>query len=297
MRILVTGATGFVGRHIVDCALARGHEVGVLVRSNRLTRPAHDSGRLLTFAGSMAAVPWAEVHRFAPEACIHAAWISTPGIYLDSPENELHRQWSNAFVLGLREMGCRHVTVLGTCAEYRPCDRPLREDDPPPAIESPYALAKRQLREALALALVGSGTGFAWARIFHPYGAGEHPDRLCSALIRKIHAGEVLVLRTPHAVKDYIHASDVADALLEIATQRLEGPINVGSGVGISVGDLARKLGGMLGHPGNVRFAPEAVNDPNDCMVADVSRLRSVGWKAQVSLESGLAGLIQQRAS
>src|SRR5205823_4923511 len=110
VKIFVTGATGFIGGAF--CALARvhGHEVASLERPHRL-----DSA------------PWESIRRFAPDACLHAAWIATPGEYLTSPLNRDYLRWSFEFIKEMRKLGTRYFVVLGTCLEYAPSNQKLNE--------------------------------------------------------------------------------------------------------------------------------------------------------------------------
>ena len=288
-RILVTGGTGFLGGALVRRALKAGLDVAVLSR-----KPMPSMGpRIRWLAGSMAEVPWAEVERFGPAVVVHAAWLTTPGAYMESPENADWLRWSLGFVSRLPGLGVRRLVALGTCIEYAITGKPLREDSTPLSPASAYARAKAELHRGLAGELSGTGVGVAWARIFYPYGPGEHPARLASALVSKIRAGEVLRLRTPRSTKDYIHVEDVGAALMALVGSRAEGAFNVGTGVGVTIEDFARALAGLAGRPELVETEGAAVGDPLDHVVADASRLRSLGWEPQVALVDGLRGMLE----
>jgi dTDP-6-deoxy-L-talose 4-dehydrogenase (NAD+) len=271
--------------------LAGGHAVGALARSGSAAAlPAHPA--LTVTLGTLATPPWKDLARFAPDACVHAAWITDPGVYLESPENDRYVDESLAFVMGLFERGVGHVVALGTCAEYRPSAQPLNEARSPLEPRSPYGRAKNAIRLALSEQARVAGARLAWARIFQPYGAGEPAARLCSTVARRLAGGERVALDTPNAVRDWIHVDDVAAALLCLVEGRVDTVVNVGSGVGRSVEDVALIIAELLGRRDLVA-AGAAAADAFGPLVADPARLRGLGWKPRVELPAGLATLIE----
>ena len=304
-RILITGSTGFIGSAVLRQALAAGHEVGVLLRPGHaaprsdstgcasLDSPSPASPAVTVLTGSMAEPPWEDLRRFSPDTLIHCAWIATPGVYLESPENELHAQWSEALALGLIEQGLQQLVVLGTCIEYRMGSARLHETETPLEPTTPYARAKDQLRRRLVERLADHpGVRMAWGRVFYPYGEGEHPARLCSSLISSLRRGDEVVLKTPESTKDYIHISDLAGAILRVAEAHVDGPVNLGTGEGVTIREIADRLATLLGRPDRVRVSNSAAPDPLGFIVADAGRLRKLGWEPKVTLESGLRRLI-----
>lgn len=292
MRILLTGATGFVGSAFLQRALARGHSVASLVAPERVApHVSARQGHHVVLRGTLAAAPWDQIEAFQAQTCLHSAWITTPRVYLESPENERFLQWSQEFVAQFFARGGAHVIGMGTCVEYRLERRRLSETETPAAPTTRYARCKDQLRRSLEEMARGAAGVASWARLFYPYGPREHPDRLCSHLIRKMQRGERASLATPHSVKDYIYIDDVADALITLAEKRAEGIYNIGTGEETSVMRIANVLAGMLSAP-LPQTAESADSAPvSDYVVADAKRLKALGWLPRVTLETGLARL------
>jgi len=289
MKIFVTGATGFVGRAFCQAALAHGHEVLGLC----LEGDTHLPEGCTPVTGSLEHFPWKEIEAFAPEAALHLAWIATPGIYLTSPDNAVFVEQSKAVLAGLMDRGVRHVAGVGTCIEYAPSTQPLRETESPLAPSFPYSRAKVQLFEWLRDECKKRATAWTWFRIFYPYGVGEHASRLPSHIIRQLQRREYVDLRTPNSIKDYVYVSDVAEALCYGLESAIAGPINLGSGQGTSVWDLAQTIAGLLHvDPALIRAAEVPGADPTPVVVADVSRIRSTGWTPSTTLGQGLQKLI-----
>ena len=201
------------------------------------------------------------------------------------------------FLGRLPALGVQQMVALGTCIEYRMTGQPLREDTTPLAPDSAYARGKCELHERLRSDPLLTGTSLAWARIFYPYGEGEHPARLASSLIGRLIRGEPVMLKTPHSVKDYIHAEDVATALLAVVERKFAGSINIGTGEGVTVETIARRLADALGRPDLIGVPANPVADPLDFVVADAGRLHSLGWRPQVTLAAGLQRLVEARRS
>lgn len=289
MRILVTGATGFIGSAFAKLALSHGHEIGGMMLPTE-TPPAHVpvSDKLVWIQGTLADLPWREIERFQPDTCVHFAWIATPGVYLESPENEKHLEWSLGLARRSKAIGLRQFVGVGTCIEYQITNALLNEETTPVDPTTLYSRCKNALRETLAAESRQDGTQFCWGRVFYPYGVGEHPARLCSSLIQKFRRGEKLVLKTPDSTKDYIYIDDLAAAILLTVEKRVQGTINWGTGVGISVRQIANTAATLLGRPELVaEVAPPEV-DPLGYVVADATRLKSLGWRQQFSVEQGL---------
>ena len=132
MKILVTGATGFIGSAFAKLALSHGHEIGGMMLPTEAP-PTHVpvSDKMVWIKGTLAELPWREIESFKPDACIHFAWIATPGVYLESPENEKHLEWSLNLARRLKSIGMGQFVGVGTCIEYKITDAPLNEDRTP----------------------------------------------------------------------------------------------------------------------------------------------------------------------
>lgn len=293
MKILVTGATGFIGSAFAKLALSHGHEIAGLMLPNE-NPPAQvpSSQRMTWIRGTMAELPWKVIEDFKPEACVHFAWIATPGVYLESPENEKHLEWSLALARRLKGIGLRQFVGVGTCIEYKITNAPLNEEHTPVDPTTLYSRCKNALRETLAAEARQDGTGFCWGRVFYPYGVGEHPARLCSSLIHKFRRGEQLVLKTPHSTKDYIYIDDLAAAILATLEKQYRGTINWGTGVGISVRQIADAVAARLDRPELVAEVSPPGIDPLGYVVADATRLRGLGWQPRFDLDQGLGRLL-----
>ena len=296
MKILVTGATGFIGSAFAKLAVNQGHEIGGMMLPTE-NPPAHvpASHKLHWIKGTLAELPWSQIEAFNPDACVHFAWIATPGVYLESPENEKHLEWSLNLARRLKGIGLRQFVCVGTCIEYKITNAPLNEEATPVDPTTLYSRCKNALRETLEAEARKDGTQFCWGRVFYPYGVGEHPARLCSSLIQKFRRGEKLVLKTPHSTKDYIYIDDLAAAILLTVEKQFQGTINWGTGVGVSVRKIADTVAAMLGRPELVEEVSPPEIDVLGFVVADATRLRGLGWKQQFRLEQGLLSLMRVR--
>jgi nucleoside-diphosphate-sugar epimerase len=290
VKILLTGATGFIGKAFLAHALAAGHEVGALIRPESSALEKNPRVRWLT--GTLSAGPCPEIADFSPEACVHTAWLTTPGIYLESPENELFLNWSRAFLRQAMEGGTSYVVTLGTCIEYAASTAPLSERSTRLEPVSTYAKAKDKLRRWQEDETSAREIDGAWARVFYPYGPGEHPSRLATSVAQKVRRGEKVSLMTADSIKDYIFISDLAAALLAVVENRLTGAVNLGTGHGVSVGAMANEIASQLDRPDLIETSTPTKPDPFAHVVADASRLRSLGWRPQISLAEGVRQVI-----
>ncbi|HEY0713546.1 MAG TPA: NAD-dependent epimerase/dehydratase family protein, partial [Polyangia bacterium] len=159
-RVLVTGATGFVGQSLVRQALHADWEVLALVypgdkeATNLGQNAAGKVAHLHLLEGSITNIEgWQrEAAAFRPEACVHLAWTTTPGSYLDTPENLVWLSASNDLYARLPQWGVKHVVGAGTCAEYDAEHGYLREPTPtrPETLYAASKLATRLIGRQLA---------------------------------------------------------------------------------------------------------------------------------------------------
>lgn len=278
MRLFLTGATGFIGSRVRRLAESRGHQVMCLNSPHR-----------------MSSLPLEALAAFRPDACVHCAWIATPGIYQHSPLNTDHVAWSLALVRELLRIGTQRLVVAGSCAEYSPSLERIPEEHPLVADGTPYAMAKVRLHRELRELQRSREFSLAWPRIFFPYGAGEHPERLFSLVASACRQGcfDQTMLRKPRAVRDYIHGDDVASALVLLAERGANGPYNVGTGRGVAIGAAAAKLAQMLkSRPLADAASPDG--EIEDMVVSDPGRLMAYGWRPVHTVDTGFADYLDQ---
>ena len=162
----------------------------------------------------------------------------------------------------------------------------------------PYSRAKGSLGQWLEDVSPALEVTSAWLRIFYPYGPGEHSSRLPSLLMRKLSAGVSTELRTPDSIKDYIFLDDLAACVAAVLESSLTGPVNVGSGMGVRIWDLALAAAAVLKvDAALLTRAHPVASDPWPVHIADPSRLHQIGWAPTTSLKTGLAKLAESLSS
>jgi nucleoside-diphosphate-sugar epimerase len=296
MRVLVTGATGFIGSFVVRDLLSSGCEVHVLVEAPApLGRIEDLSSRLTVHRGDLldAESLRAVCDEARPEICIHLAWYAVPGKYLHAEENISLVQASVDLYRAATRAGCQRFVGVGTCIEYDTTFGWLREEATPIRPRTLYAVCKNALHGILGELAPRDGVSFAWLRLFFLYGPTEAPGRLVSDSLAKLLRGEEAPFTSGEQVRDFMHVADMARAIAHVAKSDAVGAVNVGSGVPVMVRDVVRAMGQATGRSDLLRIGavPQRVGDP-PFLCADVTKLRDLGFTSHFGLESGLADTV-----
>jgi nucleoside-diphosphate-sugar epimerase len=296
-RILVTGATGLIGRHCVPALLMRGYEVHGLVPPQESVAPGAE---VVWHAGDLfdAAAVGQLVDDVRPSHLLHLAWITTPGLFWNSPENLRWVEASLALVRAFHAAGGRRVVMTGSCAEYDWDHGCCREGVTPLRPATLYGRAKHALH-TLVEGLAGqAGMSAAWGRVFFLYGPQAHPARMPGCVIRALLAGEIAACTEGNQIRDFLHASDVGHALAALVDSAVEGPVNIASGEPVRLAEMVRMVAEIIGRPELVRLG--ALKTPAGeppILVADVRRLKEeVGWTPRFDLKSGLTDTVSRWA-
>ena len=287
-RVLVTGASGFVGRWSLAPLAARGAEVHTAQRGGRLK--AAPTG-VVTHAvdlhdrGAVESV----MRRVRPTHLLHFAWIATPGVYLTSLDNPKWLQSSLQLVEVFLAQGGQRVVVAGTVAEYDWSAGVCSERTTPCRPATLYAACKHAQYEVLERWSAQAGFSFAEGRLFWTYGPDESPERLVPSMIRASASRTPFRLRYPAQVRDYLLVSDAGAAFSALLASDAQGAVNIGSGEGVSLTRLGDIVGAETGEGLQVEQSEATLDDAAPLVVADVTRLaRDVGWTPRARLEDGI---------
>lgn len=241
MKIAVTGACGFIGRHVVAELERRGVDVVAVLRPGR-QRPSWLPASVQVTHLDIADVPADAFSRLgSPDGLVHLAWGGLPNYRsLHHFEAELPAQYR--FLGRLVESGLQRLLVTGTCFEYGMQSGELREDmDAAPA--NPYALAKDALRKQLTFLRERHPFQFTWARLFYMYGEGQAPNSLYPQLKRAAAAGQAeFPMSGGEQLRDYLPVESVVRHLAALVIDRGDdGIVNVCSGQPVSVRSLVER--------------------------------------------------------
>ncbi|NEU10573.1 NAD(P)-dependent oxidoreductase [Methylobacterium sp. BTF04] len=285
-RVLVTGASGFVGRHAVEALRMRGFEVHGVGRGGD---PAHHPTDLLNPAERRALMD-----AVRPSHCLHLAWDAEPGRYWTS---EANLDWVAASLDLARSFvacGGRRLVVAGTCAEYEWGTPRLHETATPCRPATLYGVAKdgtRRIVEAYARTV---GLSVAWGRLFFLYGPGERPGRLVADATCALLAGTPFATSPGHQIRDFLHVADAAGALAALLDSPVAGAVNIGSGKAVPVRTLLDGIALLTGRPDLIAYGarPLGLGEPA-AIEADIHRLSDeVGFAPRFDLDAGLADTV-----
>ena len=286
--ILVTGASGLIGRHLCPILINRGWDVHATSLDPAMEGIPEDR-----WHQSNLLIPGEARKLFInirPSVLIHLAWFVAPGRWADEPENV---DWTRAGLELAREFvdsGGERLVVAGSCLEYDWNYGYCSETRTPCTPHTLYGAAKNSLRMVLESFMSRAGRTLAWGRPFMIYGPYEHPNRLLPSVVRSLIKGEPALCSHGRQIRDYLYVKDVSEAFARLAESDLHGAVNICSGAPITVAEIATQIGELMGCPDLIRLGaiPAAVTD-TPLVVGDPCRIMNeLGWKPAYSLEQGL---------
>lgn len=294
MRIFLTGATGFIGRHVLS-ALGTEHEIVALTtHASAVSAFSHVSfvqGNLLRDGEAERLF-----ERFPADVLLHLAWHVPPGAFWDSPSNMDWLAAGLSLARAFVEQGGTRMVFAGSGAEYDwNSPMPLKEGVSPLKPHSFYGLCKNGLRQIVEAYTASAGVSCLWCRIFWPYGPGEAPEKFLSSIMGALSRGESAVCRGANLKRDYIHVEDVAHALAMAAKSPLNGVLNIGRGEAVSLGQMARLAAAAMGRPELLKLESAEISEAvPEIIMASTERLsRELGWKPRYSLAEGISAMAE----
>ena len=287
-RVLVTGATGFIGRHCLAPLQASGYEVHAVTSKPAFADDHNATWHQADLLDRQQIGPLVET--VAPTHLLHLAWVVDPGTAYVSADNYRWLQSTLDLATEFARCGGQRMTVAGTCYEYDQTYGLCSEERTPTCPDTIYGTCKNALRELLAAFCPTHDISLAWPRIFFLYGPGEHPRRLVSSVANALLRGEPANCSHGKQLRDFLYVEDLGEALVALLESDVQGPINIGRGSPVELRQIVGKLGELIGRPDLIRLgAIPARTHEVPLVMADTTRMRQrLDWAPRFDLESSL---------
>jgi len=286
-RILLTGATGLIGKDAIEPLLDLGYEIHALTIDDN-SADERVTWHKVNLFDTIAVERTVETIR--PTHLLNFAWAAT-GDYLTSAVNYKFLAAGLDLLSAFVKNGGQRAVYVGTCFEYKIKDGPLRETDELDTGKTTYTFCKDLLHQAAERLCRESGVSFGYGRIFYVYGRNEDPRRLCGSIVDHLRRGERVTVTGGRLMRDYMYTKDIATAFAKFVNSPVTGTVNIGTGHGIAIEDLAHALGDALGRPDLIDYQPNPGKQPPS-IVADITRLRGeVGFTSAYSHKSACRDL------
>ena len=231
-KVLVTGANGYIGQHVVKNALDRGFDVIACdIRNTGIDNRATFTD-VSIFSGEK------DVYEKLgkPDVCIHMAWQD--GFVHNAPSHILNLSKHYEFLINLAEAGCKNIAVMGTMHEIGYWEGKIDADTPCNPLSN-YGIAKNALRQAMLLESKAKNFNLYWLRAYYILGDDSRNHSIFTKLLQAANEGKKEFPFTTGKNKyDFVEVEDLANMIVAAATQEKHtGIINVCSGTSVSLAD------------------------------------------------------------
>lgn len=237
--VIVTGATGFVGRHLVPLLLIEGYKVIAIARDSNKAKK-FDWYSKVHFIQLDLYKKRLDISNYSGTKLIHLAWEGLPN-YQENFHFEVNLPKDYEFIKDLINQGIDQVLVTGTCAEYGMQNGPLaptRQTCP----NTSYALAKDCLHKFLELLSNERAFTLQWARLFYMYGEGQNPRSVLPQLDAAIDSKQTMFnMSGGEQIRDYLHVQEAAKHIFKLFKEKTKGTFNICSGKPITVRRLVEE--------------------------------------------------------
>jgi len=287
-KVIVTGATGFIGRHTIPILQELEYDIHAITSKSDRNDLRQD-------------INWHSVDLLKPDEVtglcrtikanylLHLGWYDNPSDRMISEQNI---KWVEASLHLAREFagnGGKRMVLGGSCTEYDWRYGYCSESITPTHPESMYGECKSALHKILEKYARKQGLSYASGRIFFVYGPYEQEKRLVTYAIRSLLMRKKANLSHGHQMRDYLYVGDVADALVTLLTSDVTGAVNIGSGRAVKLREIVNLVGEKLNGLGLLTYGPVESTFDSLVVMADISRLRDeLDWEPKYDLEDGI---------
>jgi nucleoside-diphosphate-sugar epimerase len=286
MRVLLTGANGFLGRYILRSLIKQGIDTITLGRR----RASESSFASFVEADLLAPQDFTKLLKeSAATHLLHMAWYAEHGKYWTSPLNLRWVEATTQLVEAFCDAGGQQVVVAGSCAEYDWSYGYCREDDTPLNPSTLYGTSKDRARRLAMVACTRLQVPCAWGRIFLPFGTGEARQRLVPSLIEVFQGKRPAFGVNATAYRDFLHASDVAEGFIALLRAGASGAYNISSGQPVQLMNVVEELAHLLDADPQIilDLTTERPDEPS-LLVGENFKLKTLNWQPALSLAQGL---------
>jgi len=236
MRVLITGATGFIGLPLTLRLVEQGHKILAL------SRKPFKLNKSISWLNSDLSLPLTyqeEINSFKPEVLIHLAWQDIPDFSFEKSKNNLNNSLNFlSFIIGLGS--CKKIIVSGSCFELNELHGECLESEAGKPRDN-FTWAKHSLRMWLEIECKKESIHLGWMRIFYVYGPRQRTQSLVPSILTNLQNGKLPHISTPKNCNDFVFIEDVIDAFSNATlSQYPSGIYNLGSGVSTSILEVCR---------------------------------------------------------
>ena len=288
-RVLLTGATGFIGRQTIDKLLQLGYSIDAISSSQSLEGHKNLTYHLCDLLDQDSVDNLLKT--IQPTHLLHLAWCLKPGEFWTALENIDWVAASVNLVRSFRRSGGRRAVFAGTCAEYDWSFDTCDEATTPIRPATVYGTSKEALHTVLRTISKDQELSIGWGRVFSVYGPYEAEPRLCASILTALMRDEHVSCSDGRQVRDYMHVTDVANALVALLHSDVQGPVNIATGEAHPIATLIEHIAAATGKPELIGWGEREIpaGDPLR-LEANVDRLlNEVGFTPRYSLEEGIA--------
>jgi len=290
LKLLVTGASGFIGNHLIENLLMVGHDVLAISRKI-LKNNSHSSITWLEADLSSPITYKDSIEEFCPEVVIHLAWQGIPDFSYE--KSQLNLKQSVEFLSFISSIkSCKKLLIPGTCWEYSNAKGECNEGD----LTMPsndFTWAKHYLRLQAELICKNASISLAWFRVFYVYGPNQRNESLIPSILTNLKSGQLPNISTPQNSNDFIYVEDVIEAFIAAINIEFESGIyNIGSGTSSSVLDICRYCEKIVLNSSSLT---KSLNQKSKAKLVDVNfwaglscTKTALGWSPKTSLYIGI---------
>lgn len=284
-KVLLTGATGFIGKNAIEPLINLGFEVFALKRHDNKVET--DKVQWIDCDLLNKADIETVFSDIKPEYLLHFAWDTRPGIYLEDNSNFELLKASLDMLKYFKENGGKRAVCAGTCFEYELGAEVLYEDSPRNP-QTTYGKCKNHLNEIASLYCNNNEISFGWGRIFYVFGQNENIKRLTGYVINSFKNNQTVTINKAQLIKDYMYTKEIARAFVEFLDSNVEGDVNICTGKGIMLGDYCTKIAKKMGKEHLLVLKEEETTEPIYIVGSNKRLTQEVGFVPIYSIDSGL---------
>jgi nucleoside-diphosphate-sugar epimerase len=290
VKVVVTGASGFIGKPIVNKLLMMGCEVLAIGRE----MPAQQKLNSLHWLKANFSSPktyQTEINAFKPEALIHLAWQDIPDYSLEKSILNLNQSLSFiSFITKIKS--CKKILISGSCWEYGKMYGECLNTD----IVNPmnfFSISKHSLHLLTEIIAKQKSIKLGWFRLFFVYGPEQRSGSLIPSILNNLKKGQLPNIRTPINANDFVYVDDVANAFAKaVSTNFPSGIYNLGSGRSTTVLEVCRIAEKIVLGAESLTAQLESKTESSRCEVnfwADVKSSKEIlDWQPTTSLKEGI---------